>query len=256
MRLRLLGVNNVESAQTPLPSVLVDDALALDAGGLTRSLTLSEQRRVRHVLLSHRHYDHVRDVPALAFATRDAGTLHVHGLAETLEALTNHLLNGVIFPRFHERTNEDGTPQLVLHPMELGTAHEMAGYDVLPLPAFHSVPAVGYLVGREGRTLYYTGDTGPGFANGLVDAPPDLLLTETTSANARSDLARRAGHLTPTTLRDEIATLVERAQWTPKVVVVHMNPADQAAIEQEIAAIRQETGWDIMTGRVGMTLEV
>ena len=140
MRLRLLGVNNVESAQTPLPSVLVDDALALDAGGLTRSLTLSEQRRVRHVLLSHRHYDHVRDVPALAFATRDAGTLHVHGLTETLEALTSHLLNDVLYGAYHKRTREDGTPGLVLHPMESGSSQDVAGYTVLPLPAFHSVP--------------------------------------------------------------------------------------------------------------------
>jgi ribonuclease BN (tRNA processing enzyme) len=256
MRLRLLGVNNVEAAETPLSGGLVDGVLALDTGSLTRSLALSEQRRVRHVLLTHQHYDHVRDVPTLAFATRDAGTLHVHGLTETLEALTSHLLNDVLYGAYHKRTREGGTPGLVLHPMEFGSSQDVAGYTVLPLPAFHSVPAIGYAVSQRGHILVYTGDTGPGFASAIDSALPNLLLAETTYANAASNLAHRNGHLTPHTLHDEIAELVKRTGWTPRVVVTHMDPAHQATIEQEIAMIRQETGWDIVTGRVGMMLEV
>jgi ribonuclease BN (tRNA processing enzyme) len=38
----------------------VDDVLALDAGGLTSSLALSEQLGLKAVLITHRHYDHVK----------------------------------------------------------------------------------------------------------------------------------------------------------------------------------------------------
>jgi len=46
-------------------SLLVDEELAIDAGSLASGLTFEEQARLSAVLLSHGHYDHVRDVPAV-----------------------------------------------------------------------------------------------------------------------------------------------------------------------------------------------
>lgn len=44
------------------PRTLSDGVIALDAGGLTRSLTFDEQLAVEAVILSHRHFDHIRDL--------------------------------------------------------------------------------------------------------------------------------------------------------------------------------------------------
>jgi phosphoribosyl 1,2-cyclic phosphodiesterase len=66
MEIRILGAHNVESANTRLTSVLVDGVLAMDAGALTSSLTFAEQEKVSSILLTHCHYDHVRDVAAIA----------------------------------------------------------------------------------------------------------------------------------------------------------------------------------------------
>ena len=62
MEIRILGAHNVESANTRLTSLLVDGVLAVDAGALTSSLTFAEQEKVSSILLTHCHYDHVRDV--------------------------------------------------------------------------------------------------------------------------------------------------------------------------------------------------
>ena len=257
MRIRLLGTNNAESLEALLSGVLIDESLALDAG-LTRSLTHDEQVRVRHVLLTHQHYDHIRDVPALAHATtRNNGALHVYGLTETLGALTNHLLNGVVYLAYHEQVNADGTPRVALHPLVTDRVQEIAGYRVVPIPANHTCPAVGYLVTeQDGASLFYTGDTGPGIATRLQETPPDLLLTETTYPNDREDAALRNGHLTPQMLHHEIASIVEQTHWTPRVVVTHMAPDHQQAITQEIAVIRAETDWNIVVGHAGMILKI
>jgi Cft2 family RNA processing exonuclease len=256
MRVRLLGVHNVESSEERLAGSVVDGALALDAGSLTRSLTRPEQERVRHILLSHRHYDHIRDVPALAYGTRDAGTLHVYGLPQTLEALTSHLLNDVVYSAYHARRAADGSPRVSLHPMAPGVRVEVAGYEVTPLPAFHTCPAVGFLVRAGDASLYYTGDTGPGFATALAAAPPDLLLAEATYGSVFRQDALDAGHLTPALLREEIEQLIRQAGWRPRVTVLHMNPAHEAAIEREMAEVRHETGWDVIIGRAGLEMEV
>ena len=97
MEIRILGAHNVESANTRLTSVLVDGVLAMDAGALTSGLTFDEQEKVRSILLTHCHYDHVKDVAAIALnSTYVRHTVKVYAQAGTLEALLNHLLNGVL----------------------------------------------------------------------------------------------------------------------------------------------------------------
>ena len=43
-------------------SILVDGKLAIDAGGLTTALTLEEQERIDAMIITHRHFDHIKDL--------------------------------------------------------------------------------------------------------------------------------------------------------------------------------------------------
>ena len=86
MELRVLGAHNMESLSTRMEGHLIDGVLALDAGGLTRALTFEEQRGIRAVILSHRHFDHVRDILPLGLfirgkdvTTRKCSTTELHG---------------------------------------------------------------------------------------------------------------------------------------------------------------------------------
>ncbi len=66
MNIRFLGAHNCEWPKTRLISLLIDDVLAIDAGALTSSLSLEGQQKIKAILLTHQHYDHVRDIPTLA----------------------------------------------------------------------------------------------------------------------------------------------------------------------------------------------
>ena len=66
MNIRLLGAHNCESPNSKMVSLLIDGAIALDAGALTSSLSFEAQRKLRAIFLTHQHYDHVRDIPAIA----------------------------------------------------------------------------------------------------------------------------------------------------------------------------------------------
>ncbi|HEY1433877.1 MAG TPA: MBL fold metallo-hydrolase, partial [Thermoanaerobaculia bacterium] len=48
-----------------MTTFLLDGETALDAGSLTDALPLSAQRRIRRVVLTHAHFDHVASLPFL-----------------------------------------------------------------------------------------------------------------------------------------------------------------------------------------------
>jgi len=164
MEIRVLGAHNVESAESRLTCLLVDGVLAVDAGSLTSGLTLSEQERVKSILLTHRHYDHVRDIAAIginaSFFERNI-RVHaqaVHAQADTLEALSAHFLNGVIYPDFTKVP--PANPALTFCPLEPLRQQEIEGYAVLAVPTQHAA-TVGYqITSAEGRSFFYTGRHG------------------------------------------------------------------------------------------------
>lgn len=256
MIIRLTGAHNAESAATRLAGIVIDGRVALDAGSLTRSLTLEELQDLRHVFLTHRHYDHIRDLPALAYATPLAGTLHVYGLRDTLDTLAAHLMNNVIYSAYQERTGQDGNPRARFHPLEPDKSITVEDLAVTPYAANHTAPAVGFLVSDGERSIYYTGDTAPGFSTHLATSPPDILISEVTYSNAGAEDASRNGHMTSALLRGEIASIVDESGWMPRVIVVHRNPAHDWQIAHEIDGLRAETGWDITLGAADMTVTV
>ncbi len=256
MFVRLTGAHNAESAATRLAGIVIDGRIALDAGSLTRSLSLEELQDLRHVFLTHRHYDHIRDLPALAYATPLAGTLHIYGLTDTLDALSAHLMNNVIYSAYQERTGQDGSPRARFHSLEPDKSVTIGDLAVTPRAATHTAPALGFLVSSGERSLYYTGDTAGGFSSRLATSPPDVLISEVTYSNAGAEDASRNGHMTPELLHGEIASIVDEAGWTPRVIVVHRNPAHEQEIAHEVDALRAETGWDITLGAADMTVTV
>ena len=94
MRLRVCGCHGGESRQTELSSFLIDESLALDAGSLTRALTLEEQARIRHVLVTHAHLDHVRDLAFLAdnLCSVVPEPVTVWSLPESIAVIRNDLM--------------------------------------------------------------------------------------------------------------------------------------------------------------------
>ncbi len=105
MEIRILGAHNLETRGTRLASLLIDGVLALDAGGLSSGLTLAEQGGVRSILLTHRHFDHVRDLLTLGLATRDSDTtVDVYGIEDTVHHVRSYLINGKLYPDFTQAT--------------------------------------------------------------------------------------------------------------------------------------------------------
>ena len=78
-----------------LSSILVNDTIALDAGCLGLYHSPQEQARVRHVLLSHSHIDHLASLPIFVENAYEGKTdcVHIYGSAAVLDSCQRDLFN-------------------------------------------------------------------------------------------------------------------------------------------------------------------
>ena len=254
MNIQVLGAHNCEAQEYKLGSLLIDGVLALDAGGLTSSLSLSAQRKLKAILLTHRHYDHIRDVPALAMNfLLDKNTIMVYSIPVVHEALATHLMNDWLYPNLLERP--PGKPAIQFSVMEPGKNRHIEGYDIMTVEVKHSCPAVGYQVtSPDGKAVFYTGDTGPGLADCWEHVSPHLLIMELTAPDRYEDFAREKGHLTPKLLKEELISFRKLKGYLPRVVLVHMNPRLEREIADEIADVARALGTSINLAYEGMQL--
>ena len=256
MKIQILGAHNCESQNTKLISLLIDDVLAIDAGALTSSLSFEAQQKIKAILLTHQHYDHIRDIPALGMnALLQETTISVYSTRAVRDALATYLLNGEIYSKFLEKP--EGNPIIKFTVVEPNKATQVEGYRVLTVPVNHSVPTVGYqITSPDGKTFFYTGDTGPGLADCWQYVSPQILVTEVTAPDSYEESARELLHLTPNLLKQELDRFQEIKGYLPQVWLVHMNPAQEKEIETEIAALAKSLNYPVRLAREGMTLNL
>ncbi|MFC1976770.1 MBL fold metallo-hydrolase [Chloroflexota bacterium] len=256
MKIQLLGAHNCESQNTKLASLLIDDSLVLDAGGLTSSLSFPAQQQLKAILLTHQHYDHIRDVPAIAMNLYLSGaTINIYSILPAYDVLTTHLLDGTLYSNFLERPQ--GNPTIKFTVIEPHQAEQIESYTIMAIPVNHSVPAVGYqITSSDGKVVFYTGDTGPGLADCWECVSPQLLIIEVTASNRFEGFGRESGHLTPSLLKQELVIFRELKGYLPRVITVHMSPGLEKEIEAEIAVIAKDLNNPITLGYEGMQLHL
>ncbi len=256
MNIRLLGAHNCESQHTRFATLLIDGTLVLDAGGLTSSLSLPAQQKLKAILLTHQHYDHIRDIPALAMNLYLSGaTINIYSTLPVYDVLSDHLFDGKLYPNFLELPQENPTIDFtVIEPLK---TKQIEGYNILAVPVNHSVPTVGYqITSPDGKVLFYTADTGPGLTDCWMQVSPQMLITELTNSNRFEESCRESGHLAPALLKQELIIFRELKGYLPEVVTVHMNPGLEEEIKAEIAVVAEELNSPIILGYEGMELNL
>ena len=274
-QVRVLGCSGSIAARCHTTAFLLDDDVLIDAGTGVGELRLDELACIEHIFLSHSHLDHVLSLPLMADSvirlrqTREGlRPIHVHALPATLDALRQHIFNGVIWPDF-TRLPSAAEPLLKLHPIEIGQTLSLPGRGdterrIEVLPAAHTVPGVGFAIqGRSTRAgasetehhtgwWIYSGDTGPNPAlwETLNSRPIAHLVIETAFGDDEQHLANISGHLAPQTLAAEL----QRLDGSVSVHITHTKPGEMAAVIAQIRAI--DTRHRIEPLRAGQVFEL
>jgi phosphoribosyl 1,2-cyclic phosphodiesterase len=258
MQLRVLGGHQVESSGGRPIAFLIDGRIAIDAGGLLGGLSMAEQQAIEAVLITHYHYDHVRDLPFLGLAALDAGRqIAVYCTDLVRDALQRHLLCPPLWLDLFAGP-DPAAPRFLHRPVAPGVAFQVGGYAVLPIAnRHHSVPVVGYQVTTpRDRRLFYTGDTGPGIRDTWPLVDPDVLITEVTVPDELGEVAHLAGHLTPATLEAELIAFRDEKGRLPRVLVCHVNQVREDEVLAQLDGVARRLQAPIELAREGTLIDL
>jgi len=221
---------------------LLNDSLLLDAGTAASALSLDEQQRIRHIVLSHLHFDHIKGLPTLA----DNLSEHIHvpitvaGIPEVMNGLRRHIFNSNVYPDFFTIPSIE-RPTLSSKDLKPGNAYSFSDLEITPILVNHTVPTSGFIVQHHNSAFVYSGDTcateelwdearrAPHLKAAFIECSyPDSLAT----------LARTSKHLTPASLAQEFKKL-DRPDIA--LYVYHLKPAYKAQIVRELRALQIPT---------------
>jgi ribonuclease BN (tRNA processing enzyme) len=223
-----------------MTSFLVDDRVAIDAGAITRALTIEEQRLVRHVLITHTHMDHTNTLPFLienSFGSSDE-PVSIFCTKRVLAGVRRHLFNNDTWPDF-TRIPDHLYPSVRFQEIEIEVPFIIDNLpggplEVTAVEVNHIVPTTGLLLRQGTSSIIFTSDTGPTSRIWEVaNASEDLaaIITEVSFPNRMQDIADVSLHLTPQTLNTELKKLHRQVP----VFLYHFKPPYVEELRTELA---------------------
>ena len=239
MKFTVLGCSGGELPRHRTTCFLVDGRLAIDAGALTQGLELEALLEVDDILLTHSHFDHVKDVPLLAdlLVGRRKTPVRVHASPDCALALREDVFNDRLWPDF-TRIPDERHPVISIREFDPRRPFRIGPYYIRPVPVVHPVESMGYIISDGRASFAISGDTGPTdrfWERVNAEKKLSAVLVELSFPNALQELADVSGHLTPRTLQAELAKLTRNGY---PVLLYHLKPAYAAELKREVGALK------------------
>jgi cAMP phosphodiesterase len=241
VKFRVLGCSGGQLPGYNLSSFLVDNSLLIDAGSTTAVLSLSAQQKIRDILITHFHLDHVMALATLAdnLYGKCAVPINVWSLNDVIDKLAETLLNDRLWPDFTRITSSaQRLPVLRLHRLSQEKTAQVGAYSVTAVAVDHAVPSVAFFVESRNQSLLHVGDTGPtGRVWSLARNYRNLAaaVIETSFPNRLQDVADASRHLTPQTLARELEKLGMKSL---PIWVTHLKPEFRKEIIAELRKLK------------------
>jgi CRP-like cAMP-binding protein/ribonuclease BN (tRNA processing enzyme) len=253
MEIKVLGCSGGKSPDLDLTSYLIDDAILIDTGAVSCTLSLEEQETITDILITHSHLDHILGLAFLIDNTHSARArpLSVYAAEPTLAVIREHLLAPEIVPFAAEEIDRG---LVHFHPVKMEVPFNLGRYEVEAFPVFHMAGSVAFRVSDEDHTMVFTGDTGRTdriwqwiAQRGGVDC----LIAEASFPERMEALAKISRHLTPASL----VTSLQKADLdrSRPVHVVHLKPA---FMEEMVAELEAKIGWDLIPLQKGDVIKL
>lgn len=238
MKIRLLmpSVDHKSRLQHSV-SVLIDQYIAIDTGGLPYLGCIDAQRAIDHVLLTHSHIDHIGGLPLfldnIYAPTPECPT--VYAGEATWNCLENHLFNDQVWPDLERIA---GT-EFPFYRKQIIDAHrplKVADYQVTPIPLEHIVPTLGYVFESASGSALFAWDTAPFLEfDKIVQSIPNLkiIFLDASFPNQMQWLAEKSLHTTPGQFKRQI----EHVAPDVRIVAVHLKPGFHDQVCEELKSL-------------------
>lgn len=226
------------TSEQRLTCFLIDECVAIDAGSIALATTGEQREKVRDIIVTHPHMDHIASLPIFIddlFPTLQS-PIRVYATQEVVDLLERDIFNWNVYPRFSELKNDYG-PVMEYVPIPTGEEFKVAHLTVTAVAVNHIVPTVGLIVSDGRKTVALSSDTyeTEEFWQIVNRAPSlDALLIEASFPDSMANLAEVSRHFTPASLQRELLKLNHKSV---DILAVHLKPAYRQAIIDELSGL-------------------
>ncbi len=241
MKIKVLGCYGGQLPGRNNTGFLLNEDTLIDAGTIALTADIKTQRKIKNIILSHAHLDHVGAIPffGVNVTSNKSASINIYGSVFTLDAVRNYIMNGIIWPDFSKIKNFAGNFVFEYKPLNNNKWYEIGKYRVKSVAVNHTIPTNGFIIGQGSRYFLYSGDTkdtdeiwmeAKKLGNKLK-----AIFVETAYPDNLASLAEKSGHLVPSTLYNQLKKL---GKIMPKIYLYHIKPEYEKIIEREIKKIK------------------
>lgn len=234
MQVKIIGGHGGVTRNYHATSYLIDDSLLIDAGSVAAGLDIQDQLKIDHILLSHSHLDHTKD---LAFICDNCFGLkgkpfQVYSHKTVHKAVKDHLFNDTIWPDFSVLPTAEN-PTIIFNNIENEKELILGEYKVMPVHVKHPGDAFGFIIEKGDCAILFTQDTASTdriWEVGKQYKNLRAIFTEVSFPNHLQHVADISDHHSPNTMKEEIKKMPENVP----IYLGHLKPNYQEQLIQEI----------------------
>lgn len=240
MRIQVLGGHGGLAQGFSTTSFLINGELLIDAGSVASALSVEDQARIDHILISHSHLDHIKDLAFICdncFGMRKE-PFKVYTHATVKKILKDHLFNETIWPDFTILPNEKN-PTMEIHAIEPEKTLLLKDYKITPIKVQHPNDAMGFIVEQGSSAVLFTVDTAATqriweLAHSIKNLK--AIFTEVSFPNSLKGVAIASDHHTPMSLKAEINKMPKDVP----IILTHLKPNFRDAILKELSELQEK----------------
>lgn len=240
MRIQILGGHGGSAKGFSTTSYLIDDKLLIDAGAVAETLSIKDQTNIDHILISHCHLDHIKD---LAFLCDNCFGLkgkpfQVYTHATVKRIIKEHLLNDIIWPDFSKLPSQE-SPTIQVNSIPEEQELKLGEYVVTPVKVNHAHDAMGYIIEKGNTAVLFTLDTGPTdriWEVARTKKNLKAIFTEVSFPDSLAKVAQLSDHHTPSSMKEELKKMPGKVP----VILTHLKPNYRSDILHEIKELKED----------------
>jgi cAMP phosphodiesterase len=240
MRIQVLGGHGGLAKGFSTTSFLINDELLIDAGAVASTLSVEEQSKIDHILISHSHLDHIKDLAFICdncLGMRET-PFQVYTHATVKKILKEHFFNETIWPDFTMIPNEKN-PTIQINAVEPEKPFKLNGYTITPVKVQHPNDAMGFIIEHADQAVLFTVDTAATeriweVAKGIKNLK--AIFTDVSFPNSLSGVAVLSDHHTPASIKIEL----EKMPPNVPVILTHLKPNYREVILKELSELNEK----------------
>jgi len=217
----------------------ISPEIIIDTGAVLAKMSIDEILKLKHIIITHAHFDHIKDLAGIAdiFTSKGKNNITIHSTKYTANLIKQHIFNNTIWPDFTKIPSKT-QPTVKFKYFKEDTSFTINDFSFYPIEMNHSIESMGFIISKNNQSFAYSGDTAisSNFIEKLKMATNlRAVFWEVSFPNRMENIALSSGHLTPLLLENELKKI---KNLNIPVYVFHIKPGVFDETVNEIKKIK------------------